>query len=70
MDRQIVDSTMANSIGYDAATSVLEVEFKKNGEVWQYYDVPEGVYYEMMSGSIGRYFQLNIKNQYTGSRVG
>lgn len=70
MDRQNVDSKLATSIGYDPNTSTLEIEFKSTGAVWQYYDVPEGVYNEMMNGSIGKYFHANIKGQYTESQVG
>ena len=69
MDRQNVDSSMAASVGYDSETSTLEIEFRNSGEVWQYYDVPEHVYNEMMGGSIGRYFQNEIKNQYRENRV-
>ena len=41
MERQYVDSTMISSIGYDSTTGTLEIEFKSNCQVWQYYDVPE-----------------------------
>ena len=60
---------MAKSVGYDSATSTLEIEFKKTREVWQYYNVPENVYRELINGSIGKYFQSNIKNQYRENRV-
>jgi len=70
METQNVDSSMATSVGYDPEASTLEIVFKKTGEVWQYYDVPENVYHELMSGSIGKYFQTNIKNQYRENRVG
>lgn len=70
MDRQIVDSTMATSVGYDQNTSTLEIEFKSTGAVWQYYDVPEAIYHDMMSGSIGKYYHANIKGQYSESQVG
>jgi hypothetical protein len=70
MDRQNVDSTLATSVGYDPNTSTLEMEFKSTGAVWQYYDVPESVFNEMMNGSIGKYFHANIKGQYTESQVG
>ena len=69
MERQPVSSELANSVGYDTATSTLEIEFK-SGVVWQYYDVPEYVFHELMGGSIGRYFHANIKGQYAESRVG
>jgi KTSC domain len=70
MVRQYVESTLAASVGYDPNSSILEIEFKSNGAVWQYYDVPEIVYNELISGSIGKYFHSNIKGQYTESQVG
>lgn len=70
MERQYVESGLATSVGYDPATSTLEIEFKSTGAVWQYYDVPESVFNEMMNGSIGKYFHANIKGQYTESQVG
>lgn len=69
MNRESVQSSMIASLGYDANTSTLEVEFN-SGAVWQYYEVPESVYYDMMNGSIGKYFHANIKGQYTESQVG
>ena len=70
MERQNVESRLAASVGYDPNTSTLEIEFKTTGAVWQYYDVPESVFNEMMNGSIGKYFHANIKGQYTESQVG
>lgn len=70
MERQNVQSSMIASCGYDSTTSTLEVEFN-NGPVWQYYDVPENVYYELLNASsIGKYFHANIKGQYSESQVG
>ena len=40
MDREYVDSSMITSIGYDAMSCTLEIEFK-SGVVWQYHDFPE-----------------------------
>jgi KTSC domain-containing protein len=52
------------SVGYDAGTYVLEVEFT-NGHVYQYFDVPESVYEEFMSsGSLGNYLNSQIKPNY------
>lgn len=59
---------MAVSIGYDAKALVLEIEFT-SGEVWQYQLVPQKVYLDMISGSIGKYFQAHIKGQYSESRI-
>lgn len=69
MERQSVDSKLATSVGYNAETSTLEIEFKTTGAVWQYADVPESVFNEMMAGSIGKYFHAHIKGQYPESQV-
>lgn len=68
MERYSVDSSMAASVGYDPDNLILEIEFK-SGEVWQYLNVPEDVYMEMIGGSVGKYFQLRIKGQYPERRV-
>lgn len=68
MERYHVDSSMAVTVGYDPVNSILEMEFR-SGEIWRYHDVPENVYLEMISGSIGKYFQAHIKGQYPESRV-
>ena len=64
MKRQSVESSNLASIGYDAANEILEVEFNHGG-VYQYFDVPENVYEELMNAdSHGRYFVHNIKDEY------
>jgi hypothetical protein len=69
MVRFPVNSTLAFSIGYNPETQILEVEFRPNGIVWQYYGVPEYMYNEMMSGSIGKYFNDNIKDQFPELKI-
>lgn len=70
MNRDSVNSSMIASIGYETSSSTLEIEFN-SGTVWQYFDVPENVYYDMTnSGSLGNFFNTNIKGQYSESRVG
>lgn len=70
MEREYVESSMIESFGFDSTTSILEIEFK-NGAIWQYYDVPESVYYEMRTASShGKFFLLNIRGHYSESRVG
>lgn len=70
MERDYVGSTMIRSFGFDNSSSTLEVEFN-NSAVWQYYDVPESLFYEMKSaGSCGKFFNANIKGQFTESQVG
>ncbi|KFB87970.1 hypothetical protein CR62_07390 [Serratia grimesii] len=69
MERTYVDSTNIESAGYDSNSSVLEVEFK-NGSLYQYIGVPEYVFQELISaGSVGVYFNQNIKNNYEFHRV-
>jgi hypothetical protein len=64
MERQQVESSNLASIGYDAENEILEVEFKHGG-VYQYFDVPEYVYEELMDAdSHGRYFVRNVKDEY------
>ncbi|RTZ01966.1 KTSC domain-containing protein [Flavobacterium sp. GSP27] len=61
MKRQSVESSNLASIGYDAENEILEVQFKHGG-VYQYFDVPENVYEELMNAdSHGQYFDRNIK---------
>ncbi|MBA2351953.1 MAG: KTSC domain-containing protein [Burkholderiales bacterium] len=55
MKRISVISSAINSIGYDAETGILEIEFA-GGNAYQYYDVPHHVYDEMMHAeSLGAY---------------
>lgn len=69
MERVQVESSNIASIGYDGNTSTLEVEFL-NGSVYQYYDIPEYIYDELMSAaSHGSYLASNIKGTYSYSKV-
>lgn len=70
MDRKTIDSSMLQSIGYDANSSTLELEFN-SGVIWQYFDFPESSWYEFEAAdSHGKFFNREIKNQYSESRVG
>lgn len=69
MNRQSVTSSNIASIGYDADSQTLEIEFL-NGGVYQYFDVPQHVYKEIMSAnSHGQYLAQNIKGIYRYSKV-
>ena len=69
MDRANVSSSHINSIGYDKDNDTLEVEFL-DGSIYQYYNVSEGVYDQLMqSGSKGIFLNTYIKNAYPYSRV-
>jgi len=69
MNRQPVTSSNIASIGYDADSQTLEIEFL-NGGVYQYFDVPQYVYEELMNAdSHGQYLAQNIKGVYRYSKV-
>ncbi len=70
MEREYVESSMITSFGFDSTSSILEIEFK-SGAIWQYFDVPESLYYEMKAASsCGKFFHSDIKGQYSESQVG
>ena len=69
MNRQPVVSTNLVSVGYDAATRTLEIEFH-GGRVYRYDGVPSSVHQGLMSApSHGRYFRGQIMHQYRYRRV-
>ena len=69
LERQHVNSKSLESIGYDAATAVLEVEFL-NGHLYQYENVPAGVARELSEAqSKGSYFNARIKGRYRHRRI-
>ncbi|MCW3090013.1 MAG: hypothetical protein JWP81_1082 [Ferruginibacter sp.] len=71
MERNYVESSMISSFGYAVEISTLEIEFKKSGAIWQYFDVPESTYFEMCScESCGKFFLASIKGQFPESQVG
>jgi hypothetical protein len=69
MTRIPVTSSNVDSVGYDIGTQTLEVEFK-NGYVYQYFDVPETIYQQMINAdSAGKFLINNIKGVYRYARV-
>jgi hypothetical protein len=67
MERINVTSSNIRSIGFEEG--VLEIEFK-NGAVYQYYDVQEHIFDELMQAdSQGKYLAQNIKGYFRYSRV-
>ena len=63
----IVTSTCAYTIEYDENTEDLTITFHRGGQVtYTYEDVPAEVHSELINaGSIGSYFNSNIRNEYT-----
>ncbi len=69
MNRQAVDSSNLASVGYDAQTQTLEIEFNHGG-VYQYYNVPKSMYDNLMNASShGQYFSTNIRNDYECQKI-
>lgn len=40
---------MIKSAGYDAQQQMLEIEFANNGQIWQFDNVPEDIWYRFRS---------------------
>ncbi|HEX3661367.1 MAG TPA: KTSC domain-containing protein [Acidobacteriaceae bacterium] len=69
MERISVNSSNIASVGYDADSQTLEIEFN-NGGVYQYSGVPQEIYGGMMSAdSKGKYFHANINKTYPFSKL-
>jgi hypothetical protein len=63
MERVAVSSSNLSSVGYDAESQTLEIEFH-NGGVYQYAGVPEEVYEGLLSAdSQGKYFSRQHQEQ-------
>ncbi|RLK52145.1 KTSC domain-containing protein [Microbacterium telephonicum] len=55
---------MLRSVGYDAATALLEIEFT-SGDVYRYFAVPPSVHRALMDAdSPGAYFNRHISDRY------
>jgi ATP-dependent DNA helicase RecG len=64
-----VASSNISSIGYDKEAQILEIEFH-HGAIYQYVEVPEKVYEELMSSpSQGAYFMNKIKNNFKYNKI-
>ncbi|WP_367345996.1 KTSC domain-containing protein [Stenotrophomonas bentonitica] len=69
MHRESVDSSSIASVGYSPESETLEVEFVKNGDVYEYYNVPLFMYERLMEApSIGIFFNAEIRNSYACSQ--
>ena len=60
MYRTQVNSSNIQSIGYDTPSGTLEVEFT-SGDIYQYYNVPEHLYGQLIhASSLGGFLNDNI----------
>jgi hypothetical protein len=63
------ESTTIARFGYDSSSQTLTVEFK-NGGTYQYFDVPETVFEQMMAASSkGQFLAQTIKGAYRYARA-
>lgn len=59
------------SAGYDALCAILELEFQPDGQIWQYYDVPEHVWYDWRkTADSSSFFHTNILGKYEARQIG
>jgi hypothetical protein len=64
MRRDAVTSSVLRSVGYDAGTAELEIEFA-SGDVYRYYAVPARVHRELVEAdSPGAYFNTHVNDRY------
>ena len=69
MNRVPVTSSNVASVGYDAASQTLEVEFL-DGALYQYFDVPSGVHDGLLgAASVGGYLNQNVKNTFRYAKL-
>lgn len=71
MEMHDVVSSNMGAIGYDPATRILRIKFKKNKtHMFDYLDVPPEVYNKLEKApSRGKFFQANIKSFYNFNKV-
>lgn len=69
MERTSVNVGDLASVGYEAKTQTLEIEFG-SGDIYQYHSVPFAIYGGLMNAASHEdYFQGSIKNSYSSTLV-
>lgn len=69
MKRDPVTSSNIAEVGYDLTSRTLEVLFN-TGAVYQYFDVPQQIYNELMQASSkGGFINSNVKGHYRYARI-
>jgi hypothetical protein len=69
MQRQPVQSSVLESVGYDPSAKILELEFREGG-VWNYFDFSKISYKRFITAeSLGKFFVKRIKGRYPELRV-
>lgn len=69
MERKRASSSKIRSVGHDAVSQVLEVEFN-NGTVMQYWHVSADLHRRLMSaGSVASFFEDHIQDTFSEKRI-
>ncbi len=69
MHRTQVNSSNIKSIGYDAQSATLEVEFTSS-DVYQYFNVPDHLYQQfLIASSYGQFLNDNIRYNYRYQKI-
>jgi len=69
MRRKPVVSTSLASVGYEATTRILEIEFRK-GRIYRYHGVGAKLFEQLMQAdSKGRFMNAHIRNAYRFTRI-
>ncbi len=56
--------------GYDAQCELLKIKFVCDGEIWQYYGVPEDIWYKLREEtSPDAFFHRFIKGRFKETRI-
>lgn len=70
MQREKVSSSNIASVGFDPDTKTLEIEFVQSGDVWEYDGVSAQKHRALMDApSVGKYFNSEIRGNYSGRKV-
>ena len=65
LTRVPVRSTNLASVGYSPEFQVLDVEFRRRGDLYRYFFVPPRVYAELLrASSLGAYFNRFIRDRF------
>jgi hypothetical protein len=69
MNRLPVQSSQIRSVGYNADTATLEIEFQ-SGQVHEYYGVRDDHYNAFINaGSLGKHFMANIRDKHPSREI-
>jgi len=71
MFRNLVsESSLINSEGYNPDMQILEIQFKNNGRIYQYYGIQPSIYHDFKrSASPGNYLKTFIEQYYAYKEI-